>query len=81
MVGANLQFSKSTSYNYDEEKLIDYLSSRDEMEEFLNVSVTPKKAELKKAGKFINGKLFINGKEIPGAEEVINEDKFSIKLT
>ena len=77
---AKLQFKKSVTYEYDDNKLIEYLSEQENMDSYLKVSITPDKAKLKKEGDFIDGKLYINGKEIPGAEEIHNPDNFYIQI-
>lgn len=77
-----LQFTKSTDTIYDDDKVIDFISNQNEefIQKFLKVETSIRKAALKSAGKFVDGKLIIDEQEIPGVSQVEQDAKFSIVI-
>ena len=72
---------KSTSWNYDEDKLIDFLKKND-MTEFIRVKEEVNKTDFKKAVDVIDSVVVIpeTGEVIDGVE-VIQEEKLSIRFS
>lgn len=72
---------KSTSWNYDDEKLIDFLKKND-MAEFIRVKEEVNKADFKKAVDVIDSIVVIpeTGEVIDGVE-VTQEEKLSIRFS
>lgn len=67
------------SYEYHNEKnTLSYLEDKN-LKEYINYKPSINKTVLKKAAVINNGKLFINGEEIPDITVTPRDDKFEIK--
>ena len=72
---------KSTSWNYDEDKLIDFLKKND-MTEFIRVKEEVNKADFKKAAKVTDsGVVVTEAGEVIDGVEVTQEEKLSIRFS
>lgn len=65
-------------FMYDDTTIVDYLKS-DKSLGCIKTKYEVDKKELKKAGTVINGKLYINGKEVPGVSVTPQDDKFEVR--
>lgn len=75
-----LKFTKEqTKYSYDENALLKYLNDN-KLKEFIKIKENVNNAEVKKAIKVENDKIYINELEVPGIEVIEGNNKFSVKL-
>lgn len=67
-------------YIYKDDEVIEFLEKK-KMNDFLRKKETVElnKKDLKKAAKIQNGKMYIDGVEIPGTEVIEQADKFEVK--
>jgi hypothetical protein len=76
-----LSFKKQQlKYDYDDKVLTEFLESDPNFKEkFINYKPSPKKVELKKEAKVVDGKIFIDSVEILGVQVSEQPDKFDAK--
>lgn len=65
-------------YEYDDAILLAHLQLN-EMNDYIQLKPSPKKAELKKIGQVIDGELHVNGTAIPGITVTAQDEKFEVK--
>lgn len=68
---------KPDKYEYDEETLLAYL--KEKYPDFVRYKASVDKTELKKAAEAKDGKLYLNGEEVPGVAVIPQEIGFDVK--
>jgi phage host-nuclease inhibitor protein Gam len=71
--------AQQPEYTYDDKTLLEFLLGHEEYAKFINYKPSTNKTDLKKTATVKDGKLYIDGIEIPGVTVTERDPKFEVK--